>query len=84
MAHHKRKRPRSLAGAGSYNAVSRKMKECGLEWRWYQNTPSSHNIFFHHRPKRREVKRLEQKVLKGEDPDSIAWPLARKPHKYYW
>lgn len=84
MAHHKRKRPRSHMGQGSSNDIAREMKERGLEWRWYQNTPSSHHIVFHHRPKRRETKRLLTQILKGEDPEKVAWPVARKPHIYYW
>ena len=84
MAHHKRKRPRSLAPDGSCNDIAREMKARGLEWRWYMSTPSSWHIVVHHRPKRREVKRLEQLIVKGEDPDNIAWPIAKKPHVYYW
>lgn len=84
MANHKRKRPRSMSGLGSTNDIAREMKKRGIEWRWYRNTPAGHHIVFHHRPKRREVKRLEQKILKGEDPDNITWPIAKKPHIYYW
>lgn len=84
MAHHKRKRPRILTGSGSKNGLAREMKKRQIEWRWYQNTPTSHHILFHHRPKRRAVKCFEAKIMKGEDPDNIAWPIARKPHHYYW
>lgn len=84
MANHKRKRPRSLAGMGSCNDLKREFADDPQGWHWYRSTPSSWNIVFHHRPKRREIKRLEQKILKGEDPDNIAWPMARKPHVYYW
>lgn len=84
MAHHKRKRSRALSGIGSCNDVIREMKKRGESWRWYESTPSSHHIVFHHRPKRREVKRLEQAIVKGADPDDIPWPLAKKPHVYYW
>jgi hypothetical protein len=27
---------------------------------------------------------LLNKVLAGEDADGMTWPLARKPHIYYW
>lgn len=84
MAHHKRKRARSLSSIGSKNDVVREMKAKGTSWRWYESEPASHHIVFHHRPKRREVKRLEKLVVKGADPDDIPWPLAKKPHVYYW
>lgn len=81
MANFKRKRCRTLVGRGSKNDVKRKK---GDGWFWWQSEPRSHNIVFHTRPQRRKTKRLLTKVLKGEDPENITWPLARKPHIYYW
>lgn len=82
MANFKRKRARINQGAGSVNDIKRKFTNS--DWRWWQNTPSSHNIMFHTRPRRRQERELEMRVLKGEDPENIAWPLDKKPHNYYW
>jgi len=84
MAHHKRKRSRVLAGQGSSNDLKRRFKNSTQDWKWWQGTPSSHNILFHTRPQRREERRLEIEILKGADPDNIPWPLDKKPHSYYW
>jgi len=84
MAHHKRKRSRVLACKGSCNYLKRKFAGTDLEWKWWQGSPSSHDIIFHHRPKRMEVRLMVQKVLRGEDVENMTWPLARKPHHWYW
>jgi hypothetical protein len=82
MANYKRKRSRIHMGIGSSNDLKRKFS---LEdWRWWQGIPSSHNILFHTRPRRREERRLERLVLRGEDADNMTWPLYKKPHEYYW
>jgi len=40
---------------------------------------------FNVRPKRSATRRLERQILKGRDPEDIAWPLSsHKPHIYYW
>jgi hypothetical protein len=39
---------------------------------------------FHTRPHRAKVRSLERKIMHGADPDNLAWPLAKKPHIYYW
>ncbi len=37
------------------------------------------------KPRRRESTRLCYSIIKGEDPENIAWPLGnKKPHIYYW
>ena len=47
--------------------------------------PRSWDILFHTRPKRRESRALEKKVMKGCDADEIVWPVGNhKPHTYYW
>ena len=83
MANFKRKRSRILMGIGSTNDLKRQFKD-SADWRWWKSTPSSHNILFHTRPRRREERRLEQLVLRGEDTENLNWPLDRKPHEYYW
>lgn len=40
---------------------------------------------FMNRPKRRKNARLCHRIMKGNDPENIAWPLGNhKPHEYYW
>jgi hypothetical protein len=47
--------------------------------------PRSWDILYHTRPKRRENRALEKKIMKGSDADGIAWPVGNhKPHTYYW
>lgn len=48
------------------------------------NWPAWWDRTFHTRPHRTATKRLELAVLRGADPDAIAWPLRHKPHFYYW
>lgn len=79
---HRRKKSRIHMGQGSRNYLKRKLSN--EDWRWWQNTPSSHHIIFHTRPRRRKERYFEQLVLKGGDADDMAWPLDRKPHHYYW
>lgn len=33
---------------------------------------------------RAQEKTLRHRVLRGDDAEGLAWPLARKPHVYYW
>ena len=36
-------------------------------------------------PKRGEIKHVCVRIMKGEDPEAMAFPLGnRKPHVYYW
>ena len=81
MANFKRKRSRIHMGIGSSNDLKRKL--ASEDWRWWQGTPSSHNILYHTRPRRREERRLERLVLRDADTDNMTWPLDRKPHEYY-
>jgi hypothetical protein len=47
--------------------------------------PRWHDILYHNRPHRSATKRLERAVLMGwVDAEDAAWPLAKKPHQYYW
>lgn len=82
MAHHKRKKARTRMSQGSQNYIKRALgKE---DWRWYADSPSAHNILYHSRPKRRDTRHLERMIVKGQDPDEIVWPHAKKPIIYYW
>jgi hypothetical protein len=70
MAHHRRTRPRTK----TYGNPAR-------IW----STPAHWSITFNVRPKRRHNTRMELAVMRGEDPDELAWPLGNhKPHQYYW
>lgn len=85
MAHYKRKRARIRTSRGKLDRERRERAEKTVQgWLWYRSTPSAWNIQFHVRPMRRETRVLERSILRGADPDSIAWPVARKPHIYYW
>jgi hypothetical protein len=35
-------------------------------------------------PMRAKTRMLIERVRKGEDPDGLVWPHAKKPHIYYW
>ena len=85
MAHYKRRRPRICSTARRYNRHMDMMAEKhGSNW-WLGAWPRSHDILFHNRPRRRETKQLQHAVLRGADPDAIAWPLGNsRPHVYYW
>lgn len=49
------------------------------------STPHWWIDLYMNKPKRRNNDRLCHRVLKGDDPDNMAWPLGnRKPHIYYW
>lgn len=81
MAHHKRKKARANQRTGSKNDLKRKF---GYDWYWLRDEPLWWDVIHHRRPTRRANKRCEVKIMKGEDPDNIAWPLYKKPHIYYW
>ena len=49
------------------------------------HTPKWWVKLFMTRPKRRQNKKLCIAIYKGEDPDSLVYPLGnKKPHEYYW
>lgn len=55
------------------------------KWNYMGAWPRWWDITNHTRPKRRVNRRCEVAVIKGADPDAIAWPLGNhKPHRYYW
>lgn len=52
---------------------------------WPTTTPSWWVTLYMTRPKRRLENHLCHRVMAGEDPEGIVWPLGnRKPHEYYW
>lgn len=47
-------------------------------------TPSGWNILHHSRPRRRLNTKLAHGIKTGLDPEDIAWPAEKRPHRYYW
>lgn len=58
------------------------------QWHPYKSMmhscPAWWDLVFHTRPWRATSKRLERAVLRGADPDVIAWPRNHRPHIYFW
>lgn len=85
MAHHKRKRARTSPTRGySRNAMKHRLGARYAVYRWNGNYPRHHDKIFHTRPRRRLEKKIQKKVMKGTDPENLAWPVEHKPHIYYW
>ncbi|MDX8355580.1 hypothetical protein SLH47_24725 [Cognatiyoonia sp. IB215182] len=86
MAHYKRKRSRLAGRKAGYSSkgLERRLKLTSDEVLWLGNWPRWHDKLYHTRPRRREENKLTREVLKGSDPDNMAWPLNRKPHEHYW
>jgi hypothetical protein len=42
------------------------------------------DILFHNRPRRRRDSANVIAIMKGADPDDMAFELNHKPHSYYW
>lgn len=81
MAHYKRRRPRTspahhARGSGKWDRPP--------EWRWMSCWPRWHDIVFHTRPQRRRTREAVVLVMQGRDPDTILWPVEKKPHIFYW
>jgi len=85
MAHYKRKRPRSSAG-GYYSskAMTYRLGDRISNRRWTSHWPRWWDKVFHTRPARARTRALGRQVVKGADPDGIAWPRPGRPHVYYW
>lgn len=85
MAHFKRKHSRSSPSGGySNNAYKHRLGPRYDDRTWYRNYPRHHDKVFHTRPLRRKTRMLEREILKGADADAMAWPVAKKPHIYFW
>lgn len=83
MANHKRKRPRSNTRGGRFDRW--KAKKLGDEYRWLNNWPAWWDIVFHRRPHRRKADKLTRAVFLGKvEADNAAWPVHKKPHRYFW
>jgi hypothetical protein len=55
------------------------------QFRRMGNWPRSWDILHHSRPRRAKEKAFARAIVKGaKDPDNVCWPLAKKPHIYYW
>jgi len=55
------------------------------EFNIMSNHPRAHDILFHTRPRRHDERRIARLIRSGRvDADATAWPLEKKPHKYYW
>jgi hypothetical protein len=85
LAHYKRKRPRT-SGGGYYsrNGLKHRLGDRHERFMWLHNWPRSWDKIVHTGPTRARTRDLERKVMKGEDPCNMAWPLWKKPHDYYW
>lgn len=69
--------PRGVAG--------NRGKRIGGNMSMMNSYPRWHDIMFHTRPRRKAERHMEQQMLHGRlDPEAANWPLAHKPHKYYW
>jgi hypothetical protein len=57
----------------------------GNNWRWLHATPSWWTRQMMTRPQRQEVRRLVKHTMGLADyEDAPLFPLAKKPHVYYW
>jgi hypothetical protein len=80
----KRRRPRLHTRAHySRRELKRRLTQAG-HYAWMRHWPAWWDLQFHTRPRRARTTELERRVLQGDDPDNIVWPLSKKPHVYYW
>lgn len=85
MAHYKRKRARtSNSKCSTDKFMERRLGAEYPHWDWAHHNPRSWDKLHHIRPVRRRERDLERRVLRGDDADNLAWPLASKPFSYYW
>jgi hypothetical protein len=62
-----------------------KRRNFGEDWRWLEATPSWWIRDMMTRPQRQEVRRLIKRTMELVDyGDAPLFPLAKKPHIYYW
>ena len=84
MANFRRNKPRHRTSRGySKRAGNERFKQHHAAWmRWW---PAWHDILHHRRPHRRQTAAIERAVLLDRvDPDIAEWPVAKRPHLYYW
>lgn len=77
MANYKRRRPRTTSAHSGYSRRS-------ASTYWMSQWPRWHDIVFHTRPQRRRTREAVVLVMQGRDPDTILWPVEKKPHIFYW
>lgn len=56
----------------------------GVAYYPISHTPSWWIHDMHTVKQRGQERAFEFRVLAGDDPDGMVWPLARRPHIYYW
>lgn len=62
-----------------------KQRQFGDNWQWLRSTPSEWVRIMMTKPQRAETRRLLHAVQKMDDlDDAPQFPLAKKPHVYYW
>ena len=83
---HKRKRSRTSSTRDSYDARRIAKKHPALaDYLWMRSWPEWWDIVFHRRPHRREAQQLVHAVkMDRVDCESVAWPVSKKPHSYFW
>jgi hypothetical protein len=60
-------------------------KKIGGPYSRMNNNPAWWDRVFHTAPRRAKERVITRAIVKGaKDPDSVCWPLAKKPHIYYW
>lgn len=86
MAHFKRNKPRTRTSGKRYDKWKvRRLEREGRYYWWMGSWPAWWDIVYHRRPQRRRTAALLNSVGRGRvDPDDAAWPLPKKPHKYFW
>lgn len=90
MANFKRKYPRRRSYSRARQDRARKAdleRRLGdyYRWLWLGNWPQWWDLMFHRRPHRAATKDMIRKIKsEHSDADDVSWPLAKRPHKYYW
>jgi len=90
MANYKRRRPRSH---GYHRARQDKERQADMKRRlgryagyiWLGSWPRWWDVVLHRRPNRAAnqelLRRVKSEIVDFED---VSWPLAKKPHNYFW
>lgn len=85
MANYKRRRPRTQLTHSPWNRRETRDPANLRYWNWTGCWPRWWDIVFHTRPTRRRTNAMVRAIYLGQlDADEAAWPLPKKPHRYYW
>lgn len=84
MANFRRRRPRLSTTHTGYSHRAGRNRYAAPGHRWMGNWPAWWDLVFHTRPRRRRTREAVVLIMQGRDPDGITWPVAKKPHVYYW